>query len=504
MKNPTQAFLHLVTGNVWVTAANLLRDIAIAAAFGAAAVADTFYLAISIPVFLLTVAGSACRSILVPALTRLQATSPDEYRSAGQRIGSYQVVGIGLIFLLLIAVAALLLLATNGTVSSAGSPGIAAVLLGILPMYALAAFVEVSQGPLQVSGRLFFPNLLRSFVAIGMIIGATWSIVGNGLLSVAVAGTLTAAIAAMIIFLLLRRAALSPRFFQPPLNEQVSTTLRTGFVALVIANSITYANPLIDQWMAGLLGPGAVSTLGYASRLTVGVASLLAGAMSPVLLGIFSANAYRDDQVARSTVYWEMLTLVAWAGCGLALGTWLLAAFGVDLLYTRGQFTTDDAESVSRLVYIYGAQYPFWLTGIVAANMLWAQSLNRVFIPLGIVMVLAKVVLNFILMSRMDVAGIALSTVGTYLLSLMLMNIYLARSKQVYWRAAEVRTMSWPFLWLAIAALGAWWFDAAVPANPEPMDFLKAAPVLVGYGLAGIAACRRPLHRLRQMQRQVA
>jgi len=42
-----------------------------------------------------------------------------------------------------------------------------------------------------------------------------------------------------------------------------------NFRALAVATSITLLTPLISQWLAGLLGPGSVSTLAYASRLRV-------------------------------------------------------------------------------------------------------------------------------------------------------------------------------------------------------------------------------------------
>ena len=79
------AFLGLLAGNILVTVANLLRDVTLAGAFGAGVESDVLFLAISIPVFLVTVGTGAFRSIVVPALGRAIVSTAARFQALANR-----------------------------------------------------------------------------------------------------------------------------------------------------------------------------------------------------------------------------------------------------------------------------------------------------------------------------------------------------------------------------------------------------------------------------------
>lgn len=106
---------------------------------------------------------------------------------------------------------------------------------------------------------------------------------------------------------------------------------------------------------------------------------------------------------------------------------WVLAEPFVALLYEHGNFTRQDSLAVSSTVGWLCLQFPAMLTGVAGSILLSAISLNKVFLPLSVLIATVNVLGNLSLMPYLGLAGIALSTVLTYLVSLGAINVVLIR-----------------------------------------------------------------------------
>ena len=233
------AFIKLLGGNLLVTLANLLRDVAIAIAFGASVATDNFFLAISIPIFLLTVASGAWRSVVVPLLARIAQQQQASFTSVARRLTGASTAGVALVALALALLAAAFYLFAPAAPTPQGVINVPGLATLILPMYFLAAFTELGQGPLQVRHRLFVPNLVRAGMPAGLILSA-W-LFGDqlGVLALVPGGTLGALAGAAFIALLMAREGMLPSWTTTPLPVDVRSALVGNFWALVTATSIT-------------------------------------------------------------------------------------------------------------------------------------------------------------------------------------------------------------------------------------------------------------------------
>ena len=88
------AVATLFASNLVVTLCNLLRDVAVAASLGASHAADYFFLAISIPVLIISVAGGSYRSVVVPFLVRKAAGAHGSFGAAAARLTWLNVTGV--------------------------------------------------------------------------------------------------------------------------------------------------------------------------------------------------------------------------------------------------------------------------------------------------------------------------------------------------------------------------------------------------------------------------
>lgn len=484
------ALLSLVSGNAFVTAANLLRDVTLAEAFGAALEADVIFLAISIPVFIVMVSSGAFRSVCVPALERAQAAGADVLRAYGQRF-----VRVCITYTLLVAVAlialGLCLRWLELPVVSAGTRELFALLfIAIVPMYAFTALIELVQGPLQVTGHFFVPSMLRLGLPLGMIAGVL-ILPEASVYGIAVGGACGALLGLMLSAGLLWRDGLLPGASTQPFPQDVRRAALRGFQALSIATLITYANPLVDQWVAGFAGHGAASKLGYASRLAVGVAGLLAAAMSQVLLIHFSRLVSAGNTRGIDATYRLLIRVTPWLGCAVTLAVWLSSDLVVSLLYERGEFAAGDAQVVAGLLDTYALQFPIYWTSIAAFTLIWALSLNHLFIRIGVVLFVLNLCADVALLNTFGLAGIPVSTSLVYLVSAMLLNLGLRSAGALRMPLREWQHVLYPIILLALCGFAIRRFDVSVDLQRSGLELLWALGMAAAFaGIAGIVAWR--------------
>ena len=435
-----RAVASLVSGNILVTGANLLRDITIASILGATAIADRFFLVISIPVFLITIAAGSFRSMSVPILERVGQQSREKALTLGTLLMARGARGIVLAALLLCAFAA---------VGAGLDVYFAALFLSIVPMFALSAYVEFSQGPLQIVDRYLVPAVLKVGLPLGMVAGLGLFAQHWDVFAASLGGFVGAGLAAVCAFILLRKSGLDRRM-SPVGGTPELGWAGNNFKALIVATSITYANPLIDQWVGSLAGPGAVAQLGYANRVAVGIASLAAGSIAPVLLSGLSKRVGMGDHRGIRNLYLLAVSVGAWAGALASLRFWVFGSVLVDILYVRGAFTPANGEVVTRLIALYSLQYPFYWASVAAYSYISAETLNRFLVVLGVTLFVVNLGADIALLKAFGVYGIALSTVIVYGVSLVIMNGFLAYKRLIALVWKDVGRVLVPVLTLVV------------------------------------------------------
>ena len=422
------AGVGVTLGSLLAQGANLGRDVAFAVSFGSNLKVDCFFLATMVPIFLATVATAAFRSTIVPVLERVaQARGEGDKRAIVLRAARAGVVTVA-------AVACLLALSApwSATVIAGRLPEGAARLVTLftwatLPMLAMSCYAALADGPLQTYGRFFYPTALRAAVPLGMALGALIWPSRDGLFAASIGGAIGASCQLLAVFVLLRSAVpRQPIRLAAPTDAMAA--VRAQFLLLSASVSIQYVGPIIDQWMASFLGAGAVSAMTYASRLAVGAASIAAGSIGPVLLPLFSRVIARADRHALNRHYVSALRLTFWAGLLLTGLIWLASEPAVGLLYEHGKFARADTYLVSQVLACLALQFPMLLPGIVSATVISAAAHNRFFLPLTLGTAISNATGNLALMQWFGLAGIALSTVLTYALSLAAMNVHLHRA----------------------------------------------------------------------------
>ncbi|MBU2572075.1 MAG: hypothetical protein KJ725_19020 [Gammaproteobacteria bacterium] len=199
---------------------------------------------------------------------------------------------------------------------------------------------------------------------------------------------------------------------------------------MAIGHSLMSFTGIIDQFFAAQLGTGAIATLSYANRIMALVLGLGAMAISRATLPVFS------DLVAGEASPTVRGIAIRWAGAMFVVGlmatiaVWLLAPWIVSLLFERGSFTTDDTYTVSNLLRFYILLLPFSFYGNVLVSFFAAQRHGINIFWGGIVAVLAKLIMNLLLVDIYQIYGLVYSAVFMYLSTsvFLTIRIYMSRN----------------------------------------------------------------------------
>ncbi|MGH6935114.1 MAG: lipid II flippase MurJ, partial [Methylocella sp.] len=192
--------------------------------------------------------------------------------------------------------------------------------------------------------------------------------------------------------------------------------LMQGFGIVLLGQALASATSVVDQIMVAPLGPGAIATLGYASRvisLLVGLgATAIARALLPTLSELGTLGHARARRVASRWVVALFL-----AGIAVGIAAWGAAPWGIRLLFQRGAFTAEDTAGVVQAFRCGVLQLPFYFAGIVVVQLIASANDYRKFFYIGVINLVTKVTANFLLIPVFGIGGVLLATSVMYAVS---------------------------------------------------------------------------------------
>src|SRR5262249_43372580 len=146
------------------------------------------------------------------------------------------------------------------------------------------------------------------------------------------------------------------------------TDFARGTLTLVPGTLISGLAPVIEQTIASGLGHGAISALGYASKLPATLNSLLTTAIGVTILPYFAERLSRGDEHNCRVFFVRYAAIVTLAGAAVAA----VAVFGsepfVRFAFQRGQFSAHNTQLVTMLQQAYLWQLPGAMVAMVATR----------------------------------------------------------------------------------------------------------------------------------------
>lgn len=398
----------------------LIRDILIAASFGAGPLTDAFWVAFRIPNLLRRLfAEGAFSQAFVPILGQARSTRSEE------------AVRVLLDRVALLLTGALMLVTVIGII---GAPWVVTAMASgmrtaakqtefqaaiwmtrlMFPYIVCMSLVAFASGVLNTWSRFAVPAFTPVLLNLSMI-GACVFLVSyfDTPIYALAAGVMIGGVAQLLVqWLALARLGLLPRYSMKVgaawADPTVQRILRQMLPA-ILGVSVAQISLLINTNIATWLRPGSVTWLSFADRLMEFPTALLGVALGTVLLPSLSSAHARQDHAGYSALLDWGLRLVLLLGLPAALGLALLSDGLVATLFNYGAFGGEDVMQTRLAVMAYSAG----LIGLLAIKILapgfYAKQDIRTPVRIAIFVLVLTQVLNAILVPQFAHAGLALS-----------------------------------------------------------------------------------------------
>lgn len=409
-----------------VSVARAAREVAIAYRYGVSAEVDAYLFVFNLVNWPVAVWFSVLTVVLVPLAARIRhGASAELPRFRSELLGLTLLLGLALAILSWFGLPFLL------RSSWTGLPGATvAIAINMVPTLTLLApmgvVISLFSAWMLAAGR-HANTLLESVPALAVLI-ALLAFPGGGVEPL-VWGTLAGFafhLASLALPLSRQDEIEVPRFTR---QSPQWTPFWQGFGIMLAGQALMSFTGIIDQFFAAHLGTGAIAALSYANRILLLLLGVGAMAVSRATLPVFSqAQAQGGEQVHRVALHWVKLLFAV--GVVTMLVSWLLAPWGVKLLFERGAFTAEDTIIVAEVLRYGLTQLPFYFAAIVMVSLLSSQGRYRTIAVIASINLFVKLVAMVILTPALGINGIALSTTIMYAVSMFLLNVSVNKARK--------------------------------------------------------------------------
>jgi len=403
----------------------LLRELLIAATFGASALTDAFNVAFRIPnLFRRLFAEGAFSQAFVPVLAATRAQEGEEAtRRMIDRVASLLLAVLLITCVLGVIGAPVLVWSLASGLHQSGASFESAVVMTrwMFPYIGFMSLVALAAGILNTWKRFAVPAVTPVLLNLSMIaaawLGAPWfAAVGIPAIYALPAGVMLGGILqlsaqawALSRLKLLPRIGLGWQALQDAWHDEHTRRVLKLMAPALLGVSAAQISLLINTQIASHLAVGSVSWLSYADRLMEFPTAMLGVALGVVLMPqLATAKAGGDMRQYSEMLDWGLRLVVLLATpCAIALI--VFAEPLVAVLYHYGAFTAHDVRQTSVAMLGWG----IGLLGVVAVKVLapgyYANQDVRTPVRIAIVVLILSQLMNLALVPNFLHAGLTLS-----------------------------------------------------------------------------------------------
>jgi putative peptidoglycan lipid II flippase len=445
----------------------LVRQQAIAAAFGVGAAVDAYNYAYVIPGFLFVLLGGI-NGPFHSSIISVLAKRPKEEAEPLIETVTTLVGGLLLLLTIFLMVFAdpLIQLIAPGT-----TPEVKAIAVEqfriMAPLAVFSGLIGIGFGTLNAADHYWLPSVSPLFSSVTVIIGV-WFFSDEYGAVVLAWGTLAGAILQWLVQIPTQwrsgMGTLRLRFNlkQPGMDEiwrlMGPATLSSGMLLISVYISLLFASQL---------PVGAASALGYAQLLFLTPLGILSNVILVPYMPIFSRLAAPENWGELKQRIRQSLVLTAFTMMPVGALLAVLALPAVRIVYERQQFTQQDSQLVASVLLAYAVGMFFYLGRDVLVRVFYGLGDGNTPFKVSLWGLLLNAVFCFLFTKQFGAAGLALATVGVNFASMaILLWVLNRRLRGLPWRETGLPisglaagsilagVVSWAALWGLQSLLG--------------------------------------------------
>ncbi len=407
---------------VLVSLMGFFKEILVADRFGLSELLDTFLIAVLVPTFIHGVFFGSFQSVFIPNYVSEMKT--------GKKIGAFQstsfmlTLGVSALFLLVAFLFTDVYLETFFKGHSAEYYRLVKTqFYYVAPCIVFWGLSGIIKGILNIDNEFIHSSLSSIFTPLSIIVCILFFREQLGELVFAI-GTFAGGIIGMgyLLFWASRRDLI--HIDKPDFVSFNIKVLFKQLPAKLSSSMLNNINPLIDQYFAAQLIIGSIAALNYGIKIPTFAITIAGLALSNVLLPYFSKRAVENKLEAfrklKTILSYIMITSIVSVVVLVLISTPL-----IQLIFERNAFTSDDTVIVARIQQMYLLQIPFYITGLIMVKFLTSINRNNFMVLTSLISLIANVTLNYILIRKMGVYGLALATSLVAFVNSLILYLYI-------------------------------------------------------------------------------
>ncbi len=398
------------------------KEMVVAWRFGISSDLDAFSIALVIPFSLINIAATPFQTAFIPAYIQAQQR---EGEVAAQELFSHSLgwlLGIFAAitgFVLLGGAFCLPLLARAFTPEKLH---LAFQLLCLVaPTVLLTGTSFLLAGVLNVKDQ-FAITAATPLITTGLTILLLILAQGLGVYALALALTAGAALELMVLGIALQGQGVSVRPRWQAMSDQLGGIIKNSS-SLILGNLLMAGTQFIGLAIAARMVTGSVAALGYANKLTLLSAGLLASSLGTATISFFARmSAQKQWQELKSTLH-HFLSIAFLLTCPITIVFMLFATPITRLVFQRGAFGTTEVAVVSDLIFYLALQIPFYVTNVLIAKIFLALQTPQVILFGSAINLVVYAGAAYFLSKNLGLTGIAIATSLTYCSSFLVLYL---------------------------------------------------------------------------------
>jgi len=407
----------LATAAVIIALFGFVRDIVIAAMYGADVTSDAFLLAYSIPVVLLGGIGYAVADILLPQYNRAEPNEKNLFFSNVINLILIVAIGLSLLFMLIPRVPVFLFASQVDTDVFDLTVSFLRITIWIAVPQMLISSLQIY---LHAKGIFFIQRITTLCIPICIIVASIVSAAISNIYILPIGLLAGYTLYAVTLIVMVVRQGFTYRLYVN-INDQKVKTMLPLILPLLLSMIGYELHHIIDKNFASTLATGTITLMAFAFRISIQfnmlVGASIALVMYPRMVQI--AGQGKHSMLAQyCKKYLQKLLPIA---LPFTIGLFFLSEPIIYVLFERGAFTQEDTQIASAILRMYAIGICFrcfnaFFTKIFVAVEDTKTPARAYLLSLGI-----GIILNFILIRPLQHIGLALSasiaaTVNTGLL----------------------------------------------------------------------------------------
>ena len=185
-----------------------------------------------------------------------------------------------------------------------------------------------------------------------------------------------------------------------------------ALLPLVAGVTLGTADDWFGRWFGGLLGAGAIASLGYARQLMLLPVGIIGQSIATAALPTLAEHASEGRDLELHETLLGALRAGVSLACLAAAASLVFASPLVMLLYQGGRFTAADSERVTLLFQVYALAVPGWIAQQIAVRGFYARGDTWRPMWIGTAVAIAAAAIYFALGRWYGVVGLAIAGVA--------------------------------------------------------------------------------------------